>query len=280
MRSTVFVCSTLALAGCAGAARSAPGPASADEASASSVVEALQRETEDQARRIAELEARLALLENEAREYRQHTPAKPSQTVRIGSGRDAKHDDRDERARSRPVSVVRLHEREFAPAADEPLVLPEAPLGVPPTLAVVPLPHERAGEALGSEPLPGSAGEDARDRYRKALRLLRDRRWDDALAAFSDFLRAHPDHELAASATYWRGEARYAQRRYADALTDFVTVISRFAGSEKSADALFKLGMCQRRLGDEAAAERSFRKLKEQYPSSEAARIASRENAS
>lgn len=278
MRSTVILYSSFALAGCAGATHSSKGAASADDAAAPRVVQALQRETEEQARRISELEARLSLLENEARAYRQHTPAKPAATVRIGGG--AKDGDRDEPLHRRAVPVVRLHERDVSPSNDEPLVLPEAPPGMAAKLGVVPLPHERASQALASEPLPGSAGEGARGAYRAALRLLRDRRWDDAFAAFGDFLRAHPEHELAANATYWRGEARYAQRRYADALTDFVTVISRFARSEKAADALFKLGMCQRRLGDEAAAARSFQKLKQQYPSSEAARIASRENAS
>ena len=57
-------------------------------------------------------------------------------------------------------------------------------------------------------------------------------------------------------------------------------MLSRFAGSEKAADALLKVGLCHQRLGDGASAEHYFKLLREQFPSSDAARIASVENPS
>ena len=57
-------------------------------------------------------------------------------------------------------------------------------------------------------------------------------------------------------------------------------MISRFAPSDKAADSLLKLGMCHLRLGDQSSAQRYFKQVIEQYPTSDAARIASREGAS
>jgi tol-pal system protein YbgF len=303
MRVAILICTSISLAGCATAGQTAPDTengASADGAQPESAMQTLQRETEDQARRIAELEARLTLLEKESRDYRESGAMKPSETVRIGGGSSASsgprasassNDDASEpeprEARRGRVPVVRLHERDPEPAfdageGDAPvLLLPDPPPGVASKLGVVPLPQERASKALSGEPLPSSARDKATvEQYRTALRLLREQRWVEAHDGFDEFLRLHSDHELAANATYWRGESDYAQRRYAQAQADFQEVVVRFARSEKAADALLKLGMCQRRLGDNVAAERSFRQLREQYPSSDAARVASRENPS
>jgi tol-pal system protein YbgF len=141
------------------------------------------------------------------------------------------------------------------------------------------LPEERSARA-SQAPRKRAALSNAREQYRAALRDVRDRQWDAAFEALTGFLSAYGDDPLAANATYWRGEVQYAQRRYGAALQDFEAVLVRFAGSDKAADAMLKVALCHQRLGDGESAERYFRKLREQYPSSDAARIASRENPS
>jgi tol-pal system protein YbgF len=273
---------TCALVGCAGASQARPETATAaDAAQQPGVLGALQRQSAAQEQRIAELEARLGLLEQEAREWRAAVPVKPSQTVRIGAPSrveaETGADEQPERGARQRVPVVRLHQRDLEPV-DEPLVLPEPPSGVASKLPVVPLPAARAGKAIGGSPAT-SREADTREQYRAALRALRDQRWDEALQILSAFLSEHPGSALAEDATYWRGEVHYAQRRYREALTDFEAVALRPSGS-KVAQALLKLGLCHQRLGDTLSAERYFRQLREQYPSSDAARIASRENPS
>jgi tol-pal system protein YbgF len=280
-RFTAISLATCALAGCAGASQSRPESALGPSADDGGVVGRLQRRSAEQERRIVELEARIGLLEQEARSWRDAAaPVKPTQTVRIGARTSEPGADdvgTSTRAARGRVPVVRLHERDLAPAADEPLDLPAPPAGVAPRLAVVPLPAERA-KALGSAAAPGVDG-DAREQYRAALRALRDRRWDEALALLNRLLSEHPGRPLGQLATYWRGEVHYAQQRYREALIDFESVALQPDGG-KAADALLKLGMCHRRLGDPISAERYFRQLREQHPSSDAARIASRENPS
>lgn len=285
MRRMTLWAAMLWLAGCATTGAARPGSAetaanAADSGSPPPISDMarLTKAFEEQSRHVAELETRLSLLETEAREMRERssgasssnavTNAKPSETVRISARR---REEARAEADAGPVPVVRLHED--APEFTEPLALPAPPPGMNAKLPVVPLPEDRA------KAITGSAALSARDQYRNALRLVRERRWDEAERELDTFLQRFPSDDLAAGATYWRGEVYYAQRRYREALQEFQAVISRFAPSDKAADSLLKLGMCHLRLGDQSSAQRYFKQVIEKYPTSDAARIASREGA-
>jgi tol-pal system protein YbgF len=281
-RATIWA-AMLWLAGCATTGAARPGPATESAASAddgaapASDLARLTKAFEEQSRHVAELETRLALLESEAREARERSgsaggnavaSAKPTETVRIS----ARHrEEARAEADTGPVPLVRLHED--GPAFTEPLALPAPPPGMNARLPIVPLPEDRA------KAITASAAASSRDQYRNALRLVRERRWDEAERELDAFLQRFPSDDLSAGATYWRGEVYYAQRRYREALQEFQAVISRFAPGDKAADSLLKLGMCHLRLGDQSSAQRYFKQVIEKYPTSDAARIASREGA-
>jgi tol-pal system protein YbgF len=179
-------------------------------------------------------------------------------------------------------------------AADAPASranLPTVPT-VSETLPVVPLPQQRAAQLRAADASPaaeGGASEPARAEparppgesplasYRAALKLLRERHFDQALEAFSTFIASNPHHALAANALYWRGEAHYAKREYAPALADFEGLLERFPRAEKAADALLKQALCLRQLGSEDKARDVFRRLRTDYPNSQAASMAARE---
>lgn len=247
----------------------------------------LERESQTQATRVAELEARIALLEADARQLRDAAaaPKRSTETVRISAAHR-----REQEARSdADVPLVRLHEAEPEPEAtariEMPLVLPQRPAGVEARLPVVPLPEQRAGKLLttaspGARAETGGADADARERYRVALRSVRERRFEQAGGQLAAFLDSYPAHALSDGATYWLGEVRYAQRRYADALRQFEAVLQVFPASSKRAGSLLKAGLCQKHLGDERSARNYFEQLREQFPNSDAARIASREGSS
>jgi tol-pal system protein YbgF len=274
----VLVFLMLALAGCAGATASSR-PSSTSQPSGTKLVQ-LEERAKAHEQRVRELEARIALLEQEARAARS-APVKPTETVRIGARRRGPEVTHEAPAEARPV--IRLHEDHQAP---EPLALPAPPPGVPTRLAVVPLPGEAAKAmpaakvAPALDAAPADDSDNPRERYRAALRLLRARDFEAALAAFEEFVARHPGHALTDNAVYWQGEAHYAERRYGEALSQFETVIARFPRSNKLADALLKIGLCHRRLGDDGRAAKYFQRVREQYPNSDAARIASREGSS
>jgi tol-pal system protein YbgF len=270
----IGICVFVLLAGCASASQSKAGGGTTPLEPASDAVRRLEQQSAEQASRIEELEARLGLLEQESRGFREGGPGKPVETVRIG-GRRSRAEDEDDTEPPRTTAVLRLHEEE--PEEAEPLRRPEPPAGVAQRLGVVPLPEERA---QANAKIAAPASDEPREQYRAALRTLQQRRWEQARSALASLVASFPGHELADDALYWKGEAFYAERRYAEALAEFQAVLDRFPSSNKGADALLKAGMCKKRQGAVSEAARYFQRLRNQYPDSEAARIASREGSS
>ncbi|HEY2734696.1 MAG TPA: tol-pal system protein YbgF [Polyangiales bacterium] len=245
--------------------------------------ELVERQAE-QARHIAELEARIALLESDARQAREGANASShaTDTVRIGPSSEAVQPEvtpaltaiasaEPEPSKNHRIPSYRLYGHPSANSADAIAPVPV----VDETLPVAPLPDARAKR------LPPSAAEtnapDATGDYRAALRMLNERRFDEALGAFSAFMNDHPDHPLLPKALYWRAETRYAKRDYAQALSDFEALLARFPDNDKAPDALLKAALCSRHLGAEDKAQGYFRRLLATYPNSQAASVASRE---
>jgi tol-pal system protein YbgF len=238
-------------------------------------VSRIEQQSAEQSRRIAELEARLVLLERESQQWREQVPEKPAETIRIGARR--RDGESEGEVASRPIQVVRLHEPDPEPLDEAWLPLPQPPAGVSTRIPVVALPEQRAATLVA---LPAASGISAREAYRAALGLVKERRWEDSVKALSAFLVDHPGDALTANALYWRAEAYYGQRRYDDALAEFRALLSRFPKTDKTADCLLKVGLCHLRLGDQAKAKGYFEQVRAQYPDSDAARTASREGAS
>lgn len=78
--------------------------------------------------------------------------------------------------------------------------------------------------------------------YSAAYDLLKEKRIDDAIAAFRAHLEQYPRGDYAANAHYWLGEIYLLQNDLASAETSFARVVNDFASDRKVPDALFKLG--------------------------------------
>ncbi|HKU41321.1 MAG TPA: tol-pal system protein YbgF [Polyangiales bacterium] len=278
MQRRVFAWLAVLVAGCATVPGKNTGDVDADER-----VTELGRIQAEQARRITELEARLQLLEADARRARGPVD-KPNATVRIGGSaapsgtQEVLPEEPPLLSEPQPIAASREPRPNLklkGRARRDPADLPPLP-ETNETLPVVPLPHDRS-RARQQEPESAAVSDSATSDYRAALRLLRDRRFEEAGLALSKFVADNPDHALLDRASYWLAEVRYATRDYRAAASGFENVLERFPNSEKTPDALFKLGMCWRQLGSEDRARSYFRRLREQYPNSEAASLASRE---
>jgi len=130
--------------------------------------------------------------------------------------------------------------------------------------------------AATTEPVTAAG---AREEYLGALRQVRDRDFDSALAGLTAFLSKYPRHEFTDRAMLWRAECFYAKRDYERALAEFEALASRYPRSSKAPDAMLKIGLCHKRLGDGPRAQVFFRRVVEQFPESAAARAASKEGA-
>jgi tol-pal system protein YbgF len=165
------------------------------------------------------------------------------------------------------------------PGAD---IDPEAGVPAIPSTPVAVAPFGAPSGALvarAASPVGPRVEDAAGAQYREALRHLSDHRLDDALAGLARFVSEHPDHPYADNALYWRGEIEYAQRDYPRALRSFGDLLRRYPRGNKVPDALLRIGLCYRQMGDSARARRVLDRLRMQYPDSVAARMASQEDA-
>jgi tol-pal system protein YbgF len=305
----------LALAGCAG---SSPPPRDArSEASALPArMAALEAQNEALEQEVRELEGRLALSQAEARDLREDAsrigsthrevvrigaaaapPSTPVQPGTTGEGGDEwdEPEDEDDEADSGPRPLLQLYGTR-SPIADEasaPLILPEPPPGVPSRLPIAALPGGEPPEPpVDFAPMyaPAPAGvATARttpsppspviERYQAALRLVRDRRYEDALTALDQFVTAHPRHPYTVNAVYWQGEVHYALRDYRHALAKFQEVVTRHPDTSKVPDSLLKMALCHRHIGNERRARALLLRVQREFPESVAARLSVQEDA-
>jgi tol-pal system protein YbgF len=247
---------------------------------------ALRTQQVEQTRRIAELEARLSLLEADARHARDDSgpSLRTGETLRIGapaSEPTSRSALPQEPAKTEPTEdadegkrpSLRLYGNSSSGTVQR-ASLPPVPV-VTERLPVVPLPEQRAAKALRGA--GAAAPQVGTEPYRKGLRALQERRYDDALTQFAAFLAEQPRHELAASALYWRGEALYAKREYSAASKEFESLLERYPAAPRAPDALLKLGLSLRKLGAQEQADHAFERLRTDFPHSQAAEAAVRE---
>jgi len=153
-----------------------------------------------------------------------------------------------------------------------PFVPPPAP-----ALAPVPIPapaSRPAAPAATTPAAPPSRNAEADRMFAAALAKLRA--GDDGQAAleFTEFVAQFPSHPQAAAAQNHIGEAYYRQRDFRQALGEFQKTVDGYTQAVQVSEALLKIGLCQRSLGDPARAKASWEQVVKQFPKSDAARQA------
>ena len=111
--------------------------------------------------------------------------------------------------------------------------------------------------------------------YQRAVRLvLKERKYDAAAQAFSEFIQKYPDSSYASNAHYWNGQLKFTKGQFAEAEKSFLAVVNDFPKSGKRGDALLKLGMIAAKQNNHAKATNLYKQVIKQYPSSSAAQLA------
>jgi tol-pal system protein YbgF len=156
---------------------------------------------------------------------------------------------------------------------------PPAPAVVPPTPAAapVPIPLPAVASPAPSAPAPTappSRNAEADRIFAAALGKLRA--GDDGQAAleFTEFVTQFPNHPQAAAAQNHIGEAYYRQRDYRQAMVEFQKTVDGYTQAVPVSEALVKIGLCQRALGDDEGARVSWEQVIKKFPKSDAARQA------
>lgn len=156
-------------------------------------------------------------------------------------------------------------------------------------LAVVPLPalggspgalvsaSGRSPQTIVPQASTGTLDPGAVSAYDAALSLVRSDRCHDALSAFASFLSRWPDHPHADNAMYWRGECLLRLGETQRGIEEFDALLRRYPSGNKAPDALLKLFLTWRAVGDEARATAAAERLLHDFPGSDAARRAQAE---
>lgn len=107
-----------------------------------------------------------------------------------------------------------------------------------------------------------------REAYQQAFDLLRELRYEQAVDGFRAYLKSYPAGRYAASAQYWLAESFYARRDFANAITEYLALHSRFPTSTKTPEALLKIGYSYSVLNKKEESRKAFEELVRLYPQS------------
>ncbi len=148
----------------------------------------------------------------------------------------------------------------------------------PPLTAAVPG-HGQAQGATGANdaapgPVPPADPAAAEAAYRAAFELLKAGQYDDAIAAFNDYLVEYPGSQYADNAQYWLGEAYYVTRQFEAAIAEYQKLMQAFPQSTKASHALLKIGYSYQELGRLDTARAQLERVRSSYPGTTAARLA------
>ncbi len=148
-----------------------------------------------------------------------------------------------------------------ATAAPIPSVVPVIGGGSGPALAA-------AAPSVETDPLKEQSA------YQQALNVLREGRYDEAIAAFQGFLTRFQGSQYSGNAQYWIGEAHYVSRRYPEAIEEFQKVLNSYPESSKVPDAMLKIGYTHYELKAWEPASQMLGSLVTRFPKTTAAQLA------
>ncbi len=103
--------------------------------------------------------------------------------------------------------------------------------------------------------------------YEAALGSYNGRRYDEAIALFSQIVTKGRPPELVPNAYYWMGESFYAENRYSESVPYF-EYVTRVGPEYKREMAYFKLSRGAIHLGNKQDANMYYERLRSEYPRS------------
>jgi len=110
--------------------------------------------------------------------------------------------------------------------------------------------------------------------YEDALAIFRKGEFGPASTAFNDFIKRNPKSGYVVPSLFWLGNAQYANRSYANAISNFNTLLSKAPNHMRAAESMLSVANCQLELKDIKAAKKTLGDVVKNYPHTEAAAAA------
>ena len=120
------------------------------------------------------------------------------------------------------------------------------------------------------------AADDAQIRniYDGIFPLVKNKRYDDAIAGYKQFIADYPNSNYVANSRYWLAQIYVVQGKTADAEREYLIVAQEHSTSSKAVEAWLKLGKLYERLGQPEKAVNAYNQVVTQYGGSTAAQMA------
>jgi tol-pal system protein YbgF len=174
-------------------------------------------------------------------------------------------DEAESAVRALRATPVAPETRPVTPPAPPPGSAPAIVTSSPPPTVSAPPPSPAS---------PGPRNVEAERMFAAALAQLRAGNDGQAALEFTEFVTQFPSHPQAAAAQNYIGEAFYRQRDFRQAAAEFQKTVDNYTQATPVSEALLKIGLCQRALGDAAAAKAAWEQVIKLFPKTDAARQA------
>ncbi|ADE13395.1 tol-pal system protein YbgF [Nitrosococcus halophilus Nc 4] len=119
-----------------------------------------------------------------------------------------------------------------------------------------------------------SAPDSGEPAYQAALKLLKEGRYEEAMAAFRQFPQQYPESRYRPNAQYWLGESYYMLRDFSAAAQAFQALAEQYPESAKVPDAMLKQGLAYYELEQWEQAKAQLQEVMARYPASTVSRLA------
>jgi TolA-binding protein len=112
--------------------------------------------------------------------------------------------------------------------------------------------------------------------YYRGLQAMDEKRYDEAIGHFREFVRRNPNHVYADRAEFQIAEAHYLNHEYGLVIVETNQLEARYPFSVRAPEAAFQRALAHDGLGQREQARRALKDLMKKYPKSEFAARASR----
>lgn len=118
----------------------------------------------------------------------------------------------------------------------------------------------------GMNPATPAAVQPTADAYERGMALMNARQFDQAEMAFRQFINANPRSPNISNAHYWLGESYLRRSLFTDAAEQYLKIYQTYPQARVAPDALVKLAVSLRGLGQKTQACATLAEVGRRYP--------------
>jgi tol-pal system protein YbgF len=126
-----------------------------------------------------------------------------------------------------------------------------------------------AGRADGGKEAAADAGGENRS-FEAAYSLYKAEKYQNAAAAFRDFLQNYPQSVHEANVLYWAGNSFFLLKECKSSIGSYQALVGKYPDHPRVPEAMLNISDCQLSLKSKSAAQKTLKQLISQFPGSDA----------